>query len=548
MAVFVLSLALVWTVDTARTRGKVQRNVTLAGADVSGLTTAELQAQVNDLAVRFAATPVQVTATSPDGSETRRLDVTAAAAGLVVDQAATVTQTLSANRDDGVPFVSWLRSFGGRAEITPVVRLVEPKAEETASGFAAASHADVVEPVIQRTDSGLAAVPGAVGVDLDPAAVIDALRPVGYTTAPVAVQVPLKQTPPTHDVATLQSYVDEVNQLTSAPLTLTAGSASVDVGPETLRSWVRVPDPGQLELQLDDTAVSQQVAELLAAANTDPVDATVALQGDPLQPVISGGAEGSACCAPEAPGVILQALQARGSAKSGPVTLPMVVTPPAVTREAIEALGIIEPVATFTTRHACCEARVDNIHRMADLMQGYIIKPGEMLSINQFIGPRTADKGFVPAPAIVEGSLGKEIGGGISQYMTTLFNASWFAGLNFGEYSSHSIYISRYPYGREATVNYPHPDFQVVNKLPYGVLIQNSYDATSVTVTIWSTKMFASVEQTGQEKFPVEQACTGVRTFRTKTYLDGHQEVGATTATYRNTEGIDCDGSPGGDE
>jgi len=166
-----------------------------------------------------------------------------------------------------------------------------------------------------------------------------------------------------------------------------------------------------------------------------------------------------------------------------------------------------------------------------------------MLSVNGFVGERTVEKGFVPGGAIVDGEFDEQVGGGVSQYATTLFNAAWFAGLDYGEYGSHSIYISRYPYGREATANYPHPDLQVQNNLPYGVLIQNSYTDTSITVTIWSTQVFASVEQTDQEESPVGVACTDVETFRTKTFLDGTTAVDSTKARYR-PEGLKCDGTP----
>lgn len=545
-----VALVAVWTVDAARTRGKVQRNVSVGGVDVGGLTPVELQGRVADIAARFAATPVSITATSADGAATQQFSSTAGDVGLVVDQAATMGQALRANRSGGPAFMEWVRSFGDGSDVTPVVTLVEPKALGAATGFATTVGASAVEPLLERRPEGLGVVAGSTGTSLDPATIVEALRPLRYTTAPIALQVPLERPAPTLDVITLQTYADQVNGLTAAPLVVKAGSATVEIAPETLRSWVRVPSPESLELTLDDSLVATQLAATLAAGGSEPVDASLALEGDPLAPVISGGTDGTLCCAPEAPAAVLAALQAGGgAAQAAPLELPMVVEPPAITRASIEALGIIEPVATFTTRHACCEQRVRNIHRMADIVDGYIIPPGEMLSINEFVGPRTAAKGFVAGPAIIDGSLGDtELGGGISQYMTTLFNAAWFAGLNFGEYSSHSIYISRYPYGREATVNYPHPDFQVVNKLPYGVLIQNTYTETEITVTIWSTVMFSNVEQTGQEEFRVEQACKGVRTFRTKTYLDGTQETGATRAVYRDTAGIDCDGSPGGDD
>src|SRR6185503_15026788 len=102
---------------------------------------------------------------------------------------------------------------------------------------------------------------------------------------------------------------------------------------------------------------------------------------------------------------------------------------------------------------------------------------------------------------------------------------------------SHSLYISRYPYGREATMGYPHPDLQLKNTTPYGILIWPTYTGTSLTVSLYSTKYFKSVVQSKQTKTP-QGTCTVVRSERTRTYLDGHTKVDSVTARYRSDEGL----------
>nr|MBA2609102.1 VanW family protein [Actinomycetota bacterium] len=129
----------------------------------------------------------------------------------------------------------------------------------------------------------------------------------------------------------------------------------------------------------------------------------------------------------------------------------------------------------------------------------------------------------------------------ISQFATTLFNAAFFAGLDMGEYQSHSIYISRYPYGREATLNFPHPDLVVINNTPYGVLVWPTYTGTTLTLTLYSTK-YAPGTQTGQSQAP-SGICTRVTTERTRTYPDDTKKVDRFRATYRPQEGKNCDGS-----
>jgi vancomycin resistance protein YoaR len=139
---------------------------------------------------------------------------------------------------------------------------------------------------------------------------------------------------------------------------------------------------------------------------------------------------------------------------------------------------------------------------------------------------------------IENGLFSEDVGGGISQFATTLFNAAFFAGLDFAEYQSHSIYISRYPYGREATLSYPKPDLRLRNDTPYGVMIWPSYTSSSIRVSMYSTRHLVA-EQTGQTQGP-RGNCTRVTTERTRTWEDGRVEVDKVYAVYRPEEGVNC--------
>ena len=207
-----------------------------------------------------------------------------------------------------------------------------------------------------------------------------------------------------------------------------------------------------------------------------------------------------------------------------------------------EELGITERVGTFTTYYTPGQSRVTNIRRIAELTQGAIIEPGGTFSLNGHVGRRTTEKGFVSAGTIINGHLVESVGGGISQFATTIFNTAFFAGMEFDTYQSHSIYFSRYPYGREATVSWPNPDLVIRNPSPYGVLIWPTTTSGSVTVDFYSTP-WAIGEQTGQTSRVIQVACTRVTTERTRTFVDdGSTEIDTVFATYR-PEGIACDGT-----
>jgi vancomycin resistance protein YoaR len=119
-----------------------------------------------------------------------------------------------------------------------------------------------------------------------------------------------------------------------------------------------------------------------------------------------------------------------------------------------------------------------------------VVLPGEVFDLNAYVGPRDTARGFVPAPMILRGEFVDDVGGGVSQFATTIFNAYFFAGLEDVEHTPHSYYISRYPPGREATISWPKPDLVFRNDSPHGVLIRATSTGTSVTVAMWGTKRY----------------------------------------------------------
>jgi|AntAceMinimDraft_13_1070369.scaffolds.fasta_scaffold02712_3 vancomycin resistance protein YoaR len=164
-----------------------------------------------------------------------------------------------------------------------------------------------------------------------------------------------------------------------------------------------------------------------------------------------------------------------------------VVTPDAfiraeITTEDLQELGMSHVISEFTTFHDCCSSRVENIHLVADKLDGVIINPGEVLSLNKFLGERKSEDGFKSAGAIFEGELVDSVGGGISQFITTLHNAVFWGGYEIISHKAHSIYFPRYPVGVEATINWPYLDYVFKNNTIFGVMLDTEYTDTSITV------------------------------------------------------------------
>ena len=108
--------------------------------------------------------------------------------------------------------------------------------------------------------------------------------------------------------------------------------------------------------------------------------------------------------------------------------------------------------------------------------------------MNSALGPRTRQRGFVPAPMISGGRLVDSVGGGISQVATALYNAAFFAGLRLVDHTPHSFYISRYPMGREATISWGGPELVFQNDWPAPVVVRLTATATAVTVRLYSER------------------------------------------------------------
>jgi vancomycin resistance protein YoaR len=167
-----------------------------------------------------------------------------------------------------------------------------------------------------------------------------------------------------------------------------------------------------------------------------------------------------------------------------------------MTTQQVAALGIVERTSTFATNLTSNAGRTENLRIAARTVNNTIVLPGETFSLNGVLGERTPEKGYNSAPAINGGRLVMDYGGGVSQMATTIFNNVFFTGLKDVYHKPHSFYISRYPEGREATVNWDTVDLKWTNDSPYGVLIQAWVD-DQVHVSFWSTKVWDIESVTG---------------------------------------------------
>lgn len=266
-------------------------------------------------------------------------------------------------------------------------------------------------------------------------------------------------------------------QLTSRDgrLTVVFDAADLKAG---LRSR---PAKTRLELFFDEQEIEKRIEPLREKLEAAPRNAQFFVDSKNKISIIPSR-PGSEISAGEVAQALLQA--AFASARVGELPVRRGVEPKLTTVRARE-LGIKKLVGQFTTRHHCCQDRVKNIHHIADLLDGVVLEPGETFSVNDYVGPRTKKNGFVEAPTIELGEMVDSLGGGISQFATTLFNAVFRAGYDIIQRQPHSYWFPRYPMGIEATLSYPTPDVIFKNDTKAGLLVKTEYTATSITVKLY---------------------------------------------------------------
>ncbi len=476
---------------------------------------------------------------TPNGN----LETSADAIGLRVDETATEQAALDAGRRDPFPLrpFLWFGALFADQRVHVVYKVDDASSSAAMSELASTNRSDPKEPAILVADGQVVATPGEAGYGLSldelAPALVQAAHAAGDPGNPITVDLDTRPIAPRFPDADAQQVAADANALATRPLTVHVSGSTITIQPATLRTWMRaVPgaDGTHLTLGLDPTQVGDDVTRAVGSVGTPPIELSWTVRPDGSVEHVPG-ANGTKCCAPDSSQRVIDAMRSGQS----DVTLDLTVATADHDSAWAEQMNIHQAVASFTTPHACCESRVQNIHRISDLVRGTVIAPGETFSVNDFVGPRTRAKGFVEAGVIYDGSFTSDVGGGVSQFATTLFNAAFFGGLDLVEYQAHTIYISRYPFGREATLSFPEPNLAIKNSTPFGILIWPTYTGTSVTVTLYSSP-WVTGEQTGQTRTP-SGACTHVRTERTRTWLiDGRQELDTVSALYQLAEGVRC--------
>lgn len=561
----VLAIALVGgVVDLGLNWGKVYPGVTIGGVEASGMTAEEVQKMVEDTySTRLSNTTIYIFANeeaskdleaslaqtndaayaeehSVEEVQARKLvwEATAGSLGATLATKDIVDEALSYGRENGGLIARISALFSGYA-IEPRAHYNTDKIEELAHDIDMTIGDPRVNFDIALEEGVASIVEGHDGDMIERSAFLQELNTAFLQdpTETVSLVAQTEYAPLQITREEAQRVCDLVNTSLSFGAQFVYNASSWDATSADLGNWLKtevstVEDGWELRPYLDyDTAKGTLVNHLKASFSEDTVRVHFSVEGDTItvKPESSGSLPQTKKALETLNTQLFEseeALSSKPTVEVGSTSIPDSMS----LQDALDA-GVISTISEFTTEYATgAENRNHNIHLAADLIGNSVIKAnGGEWSFNETAGEATEEAGYKGAGTILDGEIVDDIGGGICQVATTVFNSVYNAGYPVLQRNNHSLYIASYPLGLDAAVSYPYLDLKWKNDTSSDVLLATSYTDYSVTVTLYGVDPEYQVSTETGNWEPDEK-------YKTKTITDDDLTPGT---SYVKTVGID---------
>ncbi len=465
LGIVAIALAL-YLADLAMHRGNVPRGTTVGGVNIGAMKPDEAREKLEGELGGIADEPVEIRA----GDKTATF--IPAKSGLDIDWQATVD---AAGIETANP-VSRLRGLFTTREVDAVARIDEPALKRQLDRLVGELHVDPTDGTITVKDGKAETTDPVSGQKVDRDTLRDEtttgwLNPDGIDIEPVEL-------PPAVDSAAITAAMDgPVRAALGGPLTVNGHeNHTAVIAKERLGEVVSFPNvDGKITPRVNVEAAQGILGEQLAETEVETQNARV-LAGGGVEPSVDGTIVDWEKTMAGFNDRLLGDKPRTWDADYEQV-------PAEFTTDDANNATFDEVVGSFTTS-GYSGASGTNIALVAGTVNGAIVNPGETFSLNGFTGPRGTAQGYVESGIILNGRADTAVGGGISQFATTLYNAAYFAGMTDVAHTPHSYYISRYPAGREATVYEGAIDLQFRNDSPYPVRIATTVGGGQLTVSL----------------------------------------------------------------
>lgn len=478
VAIVVVAAAYVWLVLSTGTT--VHPGTTVSGIAIGGMTREEA---IETLQRRVGA-DARKHFTLVAGEEQFR--VSPKELGIRLRLPATVDQAIGRSWNPATALQNRL----GTTELTPLVAIDDAVLDQEVARLAQTIDTPPVEPTLSVSGGKPTLTPGVPGVTLDQQAtrelIVDSLLdPRQVLTLPLLTVSPdVTEEAAQRARALAKTAIAEQVTVQAGGVTATIPSTAI------VKALSFVRDGGELIPQLDGAVLHESIADQLSEVETPGRDATFQITKG--VPVVVPSLVGRGIEDEELATAVAGVLGASGEARN--VTVSFGVREPELTTDEAKALGVTEKLSTFTQNFPYAAYRVQNIGQAAEYINGTLLMPGEVFSMNEVIKERTPENGYTRGIVIGPGGVFEEQqGGGVSASATAVWTAAFFAGMEQVSTRAHSIYISRYQPGLEATVAWGLFDMQFRNNTANAVFITTKMTNTSLRVTFWGTREYDEI-------------------------------------------------------
>jgi vancomycin resistance protein YoaR len=518
LVAFVVLAVLGLVIDVVTNYNRIHRGVTLQGVDIGGLTREDAAALLEEqLGAVSAAAPVDLFATEElerEGVGEATVDLTGASTsysldeegkagqswrispatvGATVDGAALAEGAFTVGRGDDFFFGRLKASFLG-VELEGSLNYEPSQLEGLEALLRDALGWREENAGIRFEEGAFVVVESKEGYGADHSAFVAALDR-GFLGTARSLVVPMAVIPvlvTNEEAAAVAAYAQKAIEQPVAliyedeePWSLVAE----DLGPWIATSIVGEAEQAQLVPHVAADWLKEGIYGVIGERDpgTTPQDARFEVVDGQVSIVesVNGTGIDYARVAADLDAVLFPATDA---APQRQVTLSIATLEPGFSTAQATEMRITDEIASYTTEFTTASsAKVANIKLAADLINNSLIEPGGTWSFNDTTGECNAELGFQQAKSIVEGEYVDEIGGGICQVATTIFNAVFDSGLPIAERVNHALYLIAYPAGRDAAVSWRWPDLKFENDTGNWMLLTMSHTDNSVTATLWGT-------------------------------------------------------------
>jgi vancomycin resistance protein YoaR len=457
--------------------GQVPRNTRVLGVEIGARSQGNA---IANLESRFAdkfKKPIEFEAVG------KRLQVKQENLGARIDLAATIA---GARHRPMNPLTLLSRVFSS-ADLRPVFQIDQTRFTQAIDDLAKRSEVPVQEGSIAFNGLTPVAILPTDGESIDKRNALEVFKAKWLRSSYIALPT-LHQ----HALVTSTEVTRSIQQIAipavSAPITVNINGHDLLIGPSSIAASISFSADldGKLSPHFSTHQLSVSIGEDWLKLVPPAIDATLKFVND--RPSVHPSAVGRTITDESLTQSLTPILTAIGTSRRAVIVT--TVLEPRISTEDIGGLGIKDQITKYTTYFPPAAYRIQNIHRAADLIDGTVVMPRGLFSLNRTVGERTETNGFAVGIVIYNGRFARDFGGGVSQVATTTWNAAWFSGIELIEHMAHSFYISRYPQGREATVAWPRVDLKFRNDTDHALLVHTSYTNSSLTIYLYGTRKY----------------------------------------------------------